>query len=210
MELLPADVDGVPALSNGVDGVCGGCASGKMSASPFEHTSGSVLKTLSPFGVVHSDVMVPIKPPPRGGAKYMVSFIDNYTRLNTDGLSSIYLQTTAKGYVRVDDSKRSKLYPKAYSCIFLGYAVGSKAYRVWELDEERLVTTRTVHLNERPPSPYLNLTDDSHPATIINLDVDDKSTSMPDHAPQPFQSDIEMGVDFSGIVDEDVVMDDAS
>ncbi|KAI9917822.1 hypothetical protein PsorP6_012617 [Peronosclerospora sorghi] len=42
MELLPAAVDGVPALSNGVDGVCGGCASGKMYANPFHHTSGSV------------------------------------------------------------------------------------------------------------------------------------------------------------------------
>ncbi|KAI9917826.1 hypothetical protein PsorP6_012618 [Peronosclerospora sorghi] len=116
----------------------------------------------------------------------------------------------SRGYVRVDDSKRSKLEPKAHRCIFVGYLVGSKAYRVWDLDEERLVTTRTVELDERPPSPYLNLTDASKPATIINLDVDDKSTSMPAHTPQPFQSDIDMEVDSSGIVEEDVVMDEAS
>ncbi|KAI9915439.1 hypothetical protein PsorP6_007794 [Peronosclerospora sorghi] len=60
-----AAVDGVPALSNDVDGVCGGCASGKMSADQFQHTSGSVLKRSSPFEVVHSDGMGPIIPPSR-------------------------------------------------------------------------------------------------------------------------------------------------
>ncbi|KAI9918518.1 hypothetical protein PsorP6_011386 [Peronosclerospora sorghi] len=176
IELLTAAVDGVPALSNGVDGVFCGCASGKMSANPFQHTPGSVLKTLSPFEVVHSDVMGPIRPPSRGGAKYMVSFIGDYTRYDCvyfipsksqvfdrfkefnalvhahyGRSTSVYAQTTA--VMGVDDSKRSKLDPKAHRCIFLGYAVGSKAYRVWDLDEERLVTTRTVQRDERPPSP---------------------------------------------------------
>ncbi|GMF16996.1 unnamed protein product [Phytophthora lilii] len=36
------------------------------------------------------------------------------------------------------------------------YAEGSKAYRVWDCEEERLVTTRTVKLDEHPPSLYTN------------------------------------------------------
>ncbi|KAI9915687.1 hypothetical protein PsorP6_007792 [Peronosclerospora sorghi] len=65
-------------------------------------------------------------------------------------------------------------------------------------------------MDERPPSPYLNLTDATHPVTIINFDMDDKSTSMPAHAPQPFQSNIDLEVDSSGIVHEDVVMDETT
>ncbi|GMF31614.1 unnamed protein product [Phytophthora fragariaefolia] len=57
-------------------------------------------------------------------------------------------------FVHVDKSKRVKLDAKAHPCLFLGYAEASKAYRVWGYDDKRLVTARTVQLDERAPSPY--------------------------------------------------------
>ncbi|KAI9906867.1 hypothetical protein PsorP6_004601 [Peronosclerospora sorghi] len=84
------------------------------------------------------------------------------------------------------------------------------AYRVWDLDEKRLVVTRTIQLDECSPSSYLNLTDVNQPATVIDFDVDDTSIIMTAPSPQPTQSDIDMEVDPSGIVDEDIVMSDTT
>ncbi|OWZ11240.1 LOW QUALITY PROTEIN: polyprotein [Phytophthora megakarya] len=55
----------------------------------------------------------------------------------------------SRGFIHVDKSLRSKWDSKAHSCISLGYAAGSKAYRVWDEEDQRLVTSRTVHLDER-------------------------------------------------------------
>ncbi|KAI9917809.1 hypothetical protein PsorP6_012970 [Peronosclerospora sorghi] len=52
-----------------------------MTTSPFSHTPGSGVKTQIPFELLHSDVMGPIKPVSKGAAKYIVTFIDDYTRM---------------------------------------------------------------------------------------------------------------------------------
>ena len=52
-----------------------------MATSPFSHTSGSDVQTSVPFGLVHSYVMGPIKPVSKGGSKYIVTFIDDYSRM---------------------------------------------------------------------------------------------------------------------------------
>ncbi|KAL7995831.1 putative integrase, catalytic core, Zinc finger, CCHC-type, ribonuclease H-like superfamily [Plasmopara halstedii] len=80
LKLIRAACDGVPEFPRQDDGVCGGCACGKMSTSPFAHRSGSEVKTSHPFQIVHSDVMGPIKPVSKGGARYMLTFIDDFTR----------------------------------------------------------------------------------------------------------------------------------
>ena len=60
---------------------CSGCVRGKMATSPFSNTSGSDVKSSVPFELVHSDVMGPIKPVSKGGSKYIVTFIDDYSRM---------------------------------------------------------------------------------------------------------------------------------
>ncbi|KAI9922202.1 hypothetical protein PsorP6_001947 [Peronosclerospora sorghi] len=84
MNMVASSCDGVPEFGNAAahePALFNGCALGKITTSPFSHTSGSGVKTQIPFELVHSDVMVPIKPVSKGGAKYIVAFIDDYTRM---------------------------------------------------------------------------------------------------------------------------------
>ncbi|GMF11896.1 unnamed protein product [Phytophthora lilii] len=226
--LIRAACDGVPEPPRQDDGICGGCARGKMLTSPFAHRSGSEVKTYQPSEIVHSNVMGPIKPVSKGGARYMLTFIDDFTRFvhvylisskavvfdkfeeyfalvgtHKNGLAERmnraitemarwmhygmqvvrkwwgeaimtavhvvnripnsarpgvsplevltgskpvldYLRVFgAKGFVPIDKVKRTKLDAKAHRCLFLGYAETSKAYRVWDLDDKRLVTSRS-------------------------------------------------------------------
>ncbi|KAJ0394531.1 hypothetical protein ATCC90586_008633 [Pythium insidiosum] len=67
MKMTARVCDGIPALAPD-DDVCGGCAQGKMTTSPFAHHSGSEIKTSRPFEIVHTDIMGPIKPKSKGGA----------------------------------------------------------------------------------------------------------------------------------------------
>ncbi|KAE9091335.1 hypothetical protein PF005_g18013 [Phytophthora fragariae] len=256
---------------------------GKLSTSAFPHRSGSTVKTTGVLDLVHSDVMGPMQCSSKGGARFVVTFIDDFSRfvhvflisaksqvfqsfvtyknlvenqtgarvkcLRSDndkefinkrvrtfcGEQGIIQQTSApyspqqnglaermnrtivemarsmllymglelewwgeavnaavytinrvpntarphvspfevffgkrpdlshlrvfgsRGFVHVEKSKRSKWDPKAHHCIFLGYSDTSKAYRVWDLETERVLTSRTVLLDENPPASYSNL-----------------------------------------------------
>lgn len=74
--------DGVPNLyrMNAIDRLCEGCARGKMAASKFAHQSGSRVKTTGILQLIHSDVMGPMNPKSRGGAQYVVTFVDDFSR----------------------------------------------------------------------------------------------------------------------------------
>ncbi|OWY99248.1 polyprotein, partial [Phytophthora megakarya] len=58
----------------------------------------------------------------------------------------------ARGFVYVDGSKRRKCHAKSHQCIFLGYSETSKAFRVRDIEDERFVVSRTIALDERPPT----------------------------------------------------------
>lgn len=58
-----------------------GCMNGKSSVQPFQSSGYGMMKTNSLLELVHSDVVEPIHENSQGGAKYMVTFIDNYSRL---------------------------------------------------------------------------------------------------------------------------------
>ena len=57
--------------------VCEGCQYGKAHQLPYEE---SKFKAKEPLELVHSDVFGPIKQPSIGGMRYMVTFIDDFSR----------------------------------------------------------------------------------------------------------------------------------
>ena len=56
---------------------CSGCKLAKFSALPFHK---SVSSSLAPFDLVHSDVWGPAPVSTKGGSRYYVSFVDDFTR----------------------------------------------------------------------------------------------------------------------------------
>ncbi|POM64196.1 Retrotransposon Tca5 Polyprotein [Phytophthora palmivora] len=284
MKQVTSVVEGVPTfhLQQQQEEPCGGCARGKLSVKAFARQGGSQVKTNGLLDIIHSDVMGPMTPSSRGGARYVVCFVDDFSRfvcaytmkaksevlekfaefkelienqtqrrvkcIRSDNggeyigkkfisycakngiarqkstpytppsakrpcgeneqnccrngplddslpaigqealMTVVYLinrlsnstrgDTTpyemvhnikpdlnhlrvfgSRGYVHVDKSRRPKWDSKAHRCIFLVYAPSSKAYRVWDEEDERLVTTRTVRLNEHAPDRFVELQD---------------------------------------------------
>jgi hypothetical protein len=51
-------------------------------------------------------------------------------------------------YVHVPDEKRSKLYPKAEKCIFIGYSLEQKTYRCFNPSTQKLQVSRDVVFDE--------------------------------------------------------------
>ncbi|GMF25303.1 unnamed protein product [Phytophthora fragariaefolia] len=306
MVLASRAADGVLSFAQdeegSVDAFCAGCLCGKMAVSHFSRQSGSVVKTAGLLGIVHSDVMGPMKPQSHGGARFVVAFVDDYSRYvhvylikaklevfarfkeykalveahtgrrirclcsdnggeyvnkqfgdfiaahgivhqtstpytpQQNGLvmrmnrtlvemarsmlyhrgmarewwgdalrTAVYVtnrvpntarpQSTplevftghkpdlsnlrvfgSRGFVHVDKSRRSKWDARAHACIFLGYAAGSKAYRVWDVEDERVVTTRTVVLAERPVENYRTVV---HVTRQAPLELDDDVNLVP-------------------------------
>jgi len=52
-------------------------------------------------------------------------------------------------YAHIDKAKRTKLEPKSFKCMLLGYAENVKGYRVFDLDASKVKVVRSVKLDER-------------------------------------------------------------
>ncbi|KAL4272543.1 hypothetical protein GQ457_13G024990 [Hibiscus cannabinus] len=68
---------GLPLVDIRTDIVCAGCQFGKAHQLPFKE---SKHQSKAPLELVHSDVFGPVKQTSLGGMKYMVTFIDDFSR----------------------------------------------------------------------------------------------------------------------------------
>ena len=69
---------GIPLIKQGTEILCGGCLKGKQTVSTFP--SRSMTKTTRVLERVHTDIMGPMRTPSKGGAKYALTFVDDYSR----------------------------------------------------------------------------------------------------------------------------------
>nr|CCA27744.1 putative polyprotein [Albugo laibachii Nc14] len=84
------------------------------------------------------------------------------------------------GFAHIYKSKRSKLDAKAYSCLFLDYAEDCKEYRVYSMSTKRVIISRSVRVEERCTTHYIQVI---YPPTAIlhspvPVDDDDRPTNM--------------------------------
>ena len=68
---------GLPNLDVRTDTICEGCQYGKAHRLPYEE---SKFKAKEPLELIHSDVFGPVKQPSIGENRYMVTFIDDFSR----------------------------------------------------------------------------------------------------------------------------------
>ena len=68
---------GLPQLDVREDVICAGCQYGKAHQLPYEE---SKFRAKEPLELVHSDVFGRVKQASIGGNRYMVTFIDDFSR----------------------------------------------------------------------------------------------------------------------------------
>ncbi|CAI5937598.1 unnamed protein product [Closterium sp. NIES-64] len=146
-------------LAKGVDviagddekGVCAACVEGKMARKPFGSRTSPLAK--NPLALVHMDVCGPMRHASKGGARFLLVMLDDATRmcwtrlLKAKGDAAKAIQEWALE-VCDDDKKRIKLQPKARAAIYLGIAANECAWRVWDLGDKCVVTSRDVVFDE--------------------------------------------------------------
>jgi hypothetical protein len=86
-------VDGMEITSNDYTTVCDVCNTSKFPSTPFNK---SETRASKPLELIHSDVSGPARIPAFGGARYVVSFIDDYSRYQRTYLMKYKSETLDK------------------------------------------------------------------------------------------------------------------
>ncbi|GMF37248.1 unnamed protein product [Phytophthora fragariaefolia] len=83
----------------------------------------------------------------------------------------------SQGYAHIDDVKRTKLEPKSFRCMFLGYADNVKRYRMFDLERSKIMVSRSASDEavipvplERPPVPDEPMEMADEPIQDIEMD----------------------------------------
>ncbi|KAK3040178.1 hypothetical protein RJ639_028428 [Escallonia herrerae] len=161
---------------------CKFCVFGKQKRVSFKaasHTSKGVLD------YVHSDVWGPIRHISNGGARYFVTFIDDFSRKvwvyfmkHKSEVFKVFKQWKA----RVENqTERSKLDPKSKECIFLEYEEGVKGYKLWDPVAKKKVISRDVVFNEAQML-NTNATSSEGPGHTVEIELHEQRTKSTDES----------------------------
>ena len=77
MMMRRSALKGLPQLEVKIDAICAGCQYGKAHQLPYEE---SKWRAKGPLELIHSDVFGPVKQASISGLKYMVTFIDDFSK----------------------------------------------------------------------------------------------------------------------------------
>ncbi|KAE8665560.1 PLAC8 family protein [Hibiscus syriacus] len=166
---------GLPQLDVRTDTVCAGCQYGKAHQLPYDESN---FKAKEPLELVHSDVFGPVKQQSISGMRYMVTFIDDFSRFWAEAMRTVAfvinklpqprlgfvspfeklwnIKPTVSYfrvfgcvcYVFVPDHLQSKFDKKAVRCIFVGYDSQRKGWKCCDPISERYYTSRNVVFDE--------------------------------------------------------------
>ncbi|GMF35814.1 unnamed protein product [Phytophthora fragariaefolia] len=112
----------------------------------------------------------------------------------------------SQGHAHIDDVKRTKLEPKSFRCMFLGYADNVKGYRVFDLELSTIMVSRSVQLDEREVNGIYD-TDTPKERTVIEVNKDSDEAVIPVPLERPPVPDEPMEMADEPI--QDIEMDEA-
>ncbi|CAL5324316.1 unnamed protein product [Camellia sinensis] len=165
---------GLSQLEVRKDTICAGCQYGKAHQLPYEE---SKWKAKGPLELIHSDVFGPVKQASFSGLKYMVTFIDDFSRFtcaNTPQQNGVaerknrHLAKICRSMLHAKNvpgrfwaeamktatfvinrlPQQSKMDKKAVRCIFVGYDSQRKGWRCCDPTTGKCYTSRNVVFDE--------------------------------------------------------------
>uniref|UniRef100_A0AAV1UDV4 Integrase catalytic domain-containing protein n=1 Tax=Peronospora matthiolae TaxID=2874970 RepID=A0AAV1UDV4_9STRA len=78
MDKTQRAASGMPAVKQGIEKLCSGCMKGKLTIDTFP--SQSLTRMSRVLELVHTDVMGPMKTVSKGGVRFVLTFVDDYSR----------------------------------------------------------------------------------------------------------------------------------
>ncbi|CAD6232026.1 unnamed protein product [Miscanthus lutarioriparius] len=168
---------------------CEHCVFGKHKRVKF---NASVHTTKGTLDYVHANLWGPSRKPSYGGARYMITIIDDYSRKvwpyflkNKDDTFAAFKEWK----VMIERQTEKKLEPRAIKRLFLGYGSGVKGYKLWNPKTKKTFMSRNVVFNESvvfndslstDVSPFGSNEEQEHVSMQVEH-VDDQETEIVDN-----------------------------